>query len=78
MVRPDDGFDYYAYFLIYVDDVMVIYHDAESVLRIIYNYFKLNPSLIGDPDIYFGAKLKKMILENGVWAWENIPARYVK
>ena len=25
-----------------------------------------------------GSKLNKIILENGVWAWANIPARYVK
>ena len=28
MVRPDDGFKYYAYVLIYVDDVVVIHCDA--------------------------------------------------
>ena len=28
MVRPDDGFNYYANVLMYVDDVMVIHHDA--------------------------------------------------
>ena len=27
MVRPEDGFDYYSYVLIYVDDVMVIHND---------------------------------------------------
>ena len=32
MARPYDGFDYYSYVLIYVDDVMVIHHDTESVL----------------------------------------------
>ena len=53
------GFEYYAYVLIYVDDVMVIHHDADSVLRIIHKYFKLNPSSIIDPDIYLGSKLKK-------------------
>ena len=55
-MRPEDGFDYYAYVLIYVDNVMVIHHDAESVLRRIDKYFKLNPSLIGYPEIYLGAK----------------------
>ena len=29
MVRPDDGFKYYVYVLIYVDDVMVIHRDVE-------------------------------------------------
>ena len=78
MVRPEDGFDYYAYVLIYVDNVMVIHHDAESVLRKIDKYFKLKLSLIGDPDIYLGASLMKMRLENVVWAWVNSSARYVK
>ena len=32
MVRPEDEFEYYAYVLIYVDDVMVIHHDADTVL----------------------------------------------
>ena len=78
MVRPDDGFNYYACVLIYVYDVMVIHYDADSVLKRIDNYFNLKPSLIGDPDIYLGAKLNKMRLDNGVWAWSNSPARYVK
>ena len=58
MVRPDDGFDYYAYFLIYLDDMMIIHHDAEGVLRRIYKYFKINPIEIGDLDIYLGSKLR--------------------
>ena len=78
MVRPDDGFNYHADILIYVDDVMVIHHDTESVLRRIDKCFKLNTSSIGDPEIYLRVKLKKMILENGVWSWANSPARYVK
>ena len=60
MVRPGYGSDYYAYVLIYVDDVMVIHHDADSVLWRIDSCFKLKPSLIGDHEIYLGAKLNKM------------------
>ena len=28
MVSPGDGFNYYAYVLIYVDDVMIIHHET--------------------------------------------------
>ena len=78
MVRSDDGFNYYAYVLIYVDDVMVIHHDADGVIRRIDKYFNIKPSFIGDPDIYLVAMLNKMRLKNGVWLWENTPEIYVK
>jgi hypothetical protein len=31
-VRPCNGFEYYAYVLLYVDDVLVVHHDATDVL----------------------------------------------
>ena len=42
------------------------------------SYFKLKPSSIGDPDIYLGAKVKKMTLANGTWCWYLIPSKYVQ
>jgi hypothetical protein len=33
---------------------------------------------IGDPDIYLGSKLRKMVLLNGVEAWMMSPAKYVR
>eukprot|EP00804_Cyclotella_cryptica_P003089 CCRYP_006074-RA/>CCRYP_006074-RA protein AED:0.29 eAED:0.04 QI:0/0/0/0.75/0.33/0.5/4/0/1079 len=76
-VRPDDGVAYYAYILCYVDDILSIAHNAEDVLRRLDKYFMLKPGSLGDPDIYLGAKLKKMKLPNGVEAWAMSPARYV-
>ena len=32
---------------------------------------------IGDPDIYLGAKVKKMRMNNGVTAWAISPGKYV-
>ena len=60
MVSPEDGFDYYVFVLLYVENVMVIHHDAESVLWRIDKYFKLMLSSISDPEIYLGDKLKNM------------------
>ena len=62
MVRPEDGVKYYTCILIYVDDVMVIHHDYESILIRIDDYFKLNHISIGDPDIYLGSKLNQIRL----------------
>ena len=78
MVRPSDGLEYYSYVLCYVDDVLAIGHDAEDVLKKIDKYFGLKPGSLGDPKQYLGAKLRKMRMSNGVWAWAFSPSQYVQ
>jgi hypothetical protein len=58
--RPVDNFRYYACILCCVDDILCIHRDPMSVLNSnsINGYMPLKPSLVGDPDIYLGAKLK--------------------
>ncbi len=56
--RPADNFRYYAYILCYVDDILCVHHDPMSVLNLINGHMPLKPSLVDDPDIYLGAKLK--------------------
>ena len=56
----------YSYILCYVDDMLVVHHDAMTTLMKIDKYFKLKPSSIGDPGIYLGAKLEYTRAENGV------------
>ncbi len=56
--RPADSFRYFAYILCYVDDILCVHYNPMSVLDLINGYMPLKPSLVGDPDIYLGAKLK--------------------
>jgi hypothetical protein len=70
--RPDDNFRYYVYILLYVDDILCVHHDPMTVPNLINGYM-----LVGDPDIYLGAKLKMTQLENGIWAWGLSPSKYV-
>ena len=56
---------------------MVVHHDALSILARLDKYFKLKPGSVGDPGMYLGATVKKMILDNGVSAWASSPAKYV-
>jgi hypothetical protein len=75
--RPADSFRYHAYILCYVDNILCVHHNPMSVLNLIHGYMLLKPSLIGDPDIYLGAKLKLTQLDNGIWAWGLSPSKYV-
>ncbi len=56
--RPDDNFRYYVYILCYVNDILCVHHNPMTVLNLINGYMLLKPSLVGNPDIYLGAKLK--------------------
>ena len=78
MVRPEDNFEYYAYVVLYVDDVMAIHHDGVSALKEIDKFFKMKPGSICNPDVYLGAKLRKYTLPNGVVAWAMSPASISK
>ena len=68
MVIPSDGAEYYAYSLLYVDDILCIHHNAQSDITKVDKYFKFKPDSIREPDMYLGAKLRPMNLENVVWA----------
>ncbi len=54
-----------------------MHHDPMTTLDKINGYMPLEPSSVGDPDIYLGAKLRWTHLENGVWAWGLSPSKYV-
>ncbi len=77
MTRPEDNVHYYAYILCYVDDILCIQHDHMSVMNEINGHLPLKPISVGDPDIYFGAKLKLTQLPNGVMAWGLSPSKCV-
>ena len=49
-----------------------------AALDRIYKFFMMKKGSIGDPDIYLGAKLRKVQLENSVFAWGIRPAKYVQ
>jgi hypothetical protein len=76
--RPDDGVLYWAYILIYVDDILCVHHDPVYPLAKLDEYLKMKEGSIQVPTLYLGAKLKKTILPNGVVAWGMISSKYVK
>jgi hypothetical protein len=47
--RPDDGVSYWAYILIYVDDILCVHHDPGSPLANLDEYFKMKEGYIKVP-----------------------------
>jgi hypothetical protein len=52
--RPDNNSVYYSYILCYVDEILVVHHNAMSILNQLNEYLPLKPKLVGDPNIYLG------------------------
>ena len=77
-VRKEDGFAYYAYCLLYVDDTLIVHTDEVRALKEIDHFFKAKPGSIRDPEFYLGAKLRPMTLPNGVVAWGMSSSKYIQ
>jgi hypothetical protein len=76
--RPDDSVLYWAYILIYVDDILCLNHDPGSSMAKLDEYFKMKEGSIQVPTFYSGAKLKKTVLPNGVVVWGMSSSKYVQ
>jgi hypothetical protein len=75
---PDDGVKYWAYILIYVNDILCVHSDPGMSLAQIDKYFKMKPGSIMEPTFYLVAKLKKTVITNGVVAWGMSSSKYVQ
>ena len=56
----ENGFKYYEYLLVYVDDVLIISHNPNVHLEAIQAQYELNPASIGPPNRYLGADVKRV------------------
>ncbi len=56
----ENGFKYYEYMLVYVDDVLIVSHNPTVHLESIQVRYELNPASIGPPTRYRGADLRKV------------------
>jgi hypothetical protein len=76
--HPDDGVLYWAYILIYVDDMLCVHRDPGVPLAKLDEYLKMKEGSIQVPIFYLVAKLKKTVLPNGVVAWGMSSRKYVQ
>jgi hypothetical protein len=76
--RPDDGVKYWAYILVYVDDILCVHHDPGTSLAQIDKYFKTKPGSIMEPIFYLVSKLKKTVMLNGLGARGMRSSKYAQ
>jgi hypothetical protein len=83
--RPHDGrgvagsgVEYYELLLVYVDDVLVISHDPQAVMREIGSAFEIKDGKTGEPERYLGANIEKFEIDDGQKVWSMSCNDYVK
>ena len=75
----EDGSQYWEFFLLYVDNRLMISENAENVLQTkIGKYFKLKEVSIDPPDIYLDGKIQQVNLNNGAKCWSSSSSQYVQ
>jgi hypothetical protein len=60
-VKPN-GFKYYEYIFVYVDDLLILSHQTKAIVRVLKSIYRLKDDEVGVPKIYLGAQVKQMHL----------------
>ena len=58
--NPKSGEEYYAYVLVYVDDLLHIHHDPEAFMKELKGVCRLKNDSLGPPSRYLGANVEKV------------------
>ena len=70
------GEEYYAYVLLYVDDLLHIHQDLEAFMKELKGVYRLKDDSLGPLTRYLGANVEKVQLEDGSVAWSTTSKEY--
>jgi hypothetical protein len=73
-----NGFKYYEYILVYVDDQLTISENAMQITNQLVTDYKYRLKDVGPPSKYLGAKVGKYTLADGSLAWYMSAEEYLK
>ena len=60
----NDGYSYWSYMLVYVNDCLAVHHDPGPVMEALSSCYKLKNDTYGEPKKYLGANVKKYQLQH--------------
>ena len=73
-----NGHEIYEYILVCTDDILAMCLDPKSTLDCLNKYFILKTESAGPLNIYLGAKLRLVSMENGDSCWTQSASGYVQ
>jgi hypothetical protein len=74
-----DGYQYYEYVLVYVNDVLALSHQGHMIMKGLEDFYRLKDGY-HKPDLYLGAEVKEWIFldQPTTKYWALFSSRYVK
>jgi len=78
-VKPN-GFKYYEYIFIYIDDLLILSHQTKAIVKVLKHIYRLKVDEVGAPKTYLGAQVKQVHLpqDRTVLQWELSPKQYIE
>lgn len=77
-MTKSDGTEYYAYILVYVDDVLIVDHNPKQFMSQLESLFTIKEGSIGPPSVYLGANIQKVESRSGGDCWGASAQQYVR
>jgi hypothetical protein len=78
-VKPN-GFKYYEYIFVYVDDLLILSHQPTAIVSVLKSIYRLKDDEVGAPKTYLRAQVKQMYLpqDKTVLQWGLSPKQYIE
>ena len=73
-----DGFEYYEYIFVYVDDLLVLSKEPRQWIERLQQVYELRDDTIGPPEIYLGALIGTTQLPDGRSMWHMAADKYIE
>ena len=73
-----EGFKYYEYILVYVDDILILSKEPNKWMERLQQVYEIKKESIGPPEAYLGAQIGKMQVPSGTEAWHMSADKYCK
>ena len=75
-MKPN-GQEYYCYILVYVDDVLHVYHNPGIDMKLLIRFYRLKDG-VGSPSRYLGANIEMVKSEDSREVWSMTCVDYIK
>ena len=72
-----NGTEYYAYVLVYVNDVLHLHHYPDTFMNRLAEVYRLKDGSVGKPNRHIGAIIEKVQLDEGSVSWSMTSIEYV-